>query len=49
MSFVEEGEGGQKINSGLKVNDMMKAQAGNNLIEYVGQQQYEANKKLLRF
>ena len=44
MSYVEEGE--QKINNGLKVNDMMEVQAGNKLIEFGRQQQSEANKKL---
>ena len=47
MSYVKEG--GQKINNGLKVNDMMEVQAGNKLIEFGRQQQSEANKKYLRF
>ena len=44
MSYVEEG--GQKINSGLKANDIMEVQAGNKLIEFERQQQWEATKKL---
>ena len=43
MSYIEEG--GQKINNGLKANDMMEVQAGNELIEFGRQQQCEANKK----
>ena len=44
MTYVEEG--GQKINKGLKINDMMEVQAGNKLTEFGRQQQSEANKKL---
>ena len=44
MSYVEEG--GQKINNGLKANDMMEVQAGNKLIEFGRQQQCEATKWL---
>ena len=44
MSYVEEG--GQKINNGLKANDMMEVQTGNKLREFGRQQQCKANKNL---
>ena len=44
MSYVEEW--GQKINKGLKGNDMMEVQAGNKLIKFGRQQQCKANKRL---
>ena len=47
MGYVEEG--GQKINNGLKINDMMEVWAGNKLTEFRRQQQCEANKSYLRF
>ena len=46
VSCVEEL--GQKINSGLQVNDMLEVQTGNKLhvIEFGSEQKFEANKKL---
>ena len=44
MSYIDEG--GQKISEGLKVNDMMKVEAGQKLIEFGREKQTEANKQL---
>ena len=41
MGYIDEG--GQKINEGLKVNDMMKVEAGQKLIEFGREKQIEAN------
>ena len=38
--------GGQKINNGLKGNDVIEVHGGNKLIKFGRQQQSEANKKL---
>ena len=42
MGYIDEGR--QKINEGLKVNDMMKVEAGQKLIEFGREKQIEANK-----
>ena len=44
IGYIDEGE--QKISEGLKVNDMMKVEAGQKLIEFGRQKQTEANKRL---
>ena len=44
MGYIDEGR--QKINEGLKVNDMMKVEAGQKLIEFGREKQIEANKRL---
>ena len=44
MGYIDEGR--QKINVGLKVNDMMKVEAGQKLIEFGREKQIEANKRL---
>ena len=42
MGYIDEG--GQKISGGLKVNDMMKVETGQKLIEFGREKQTEANK-----
>ena len=42
MSYIDQG--GQKINKGLKINDMMEVEAGQKLIEFGSGKQGEANK-----
>ena len=44
MSFIDQG--GQKINKGLKINDMMEVEAGQKLIEFGSGKQGEVNKRL---
>ena len=44
MSYVEEGA--QKINNGLKINNMIEVQAENKLIEFGRHQQCGASKNL---
>ena len=44
MGYI--GEGRQKINEGLKINDLMKVDAGQKLIEFGREKQMEANKQL---
>ena len=44
MSYIDEG--GQKINKGLKINDMLEVEAGQKLIEFGSGKQGEANKRL---
>ena len=44
MGYIDEGR--QKINEGLKVNDMMKVEAGQKLIGFGREKQIEANKQL---
>ena len=44
MSYIDQG--GQKINKGLKINDMMEVEAGQKLIEFGIGKQGEANKRL---
>ena len=44
MSYL--GQGGQKINKGLKISDMMEVEAGQKLIEFGNGKQGEANNRL---
>ena len=44
MSYIDQG--GQKINKGLKINDMMEVEPGQKLIEFGSGKQVEANKRL---
>ena len=44
VSYIDQG--GQKINKGLKINDMMEVEAGQKLIEFGSGKQREANKRL---
>ena len=44
MSYIDQG--GQKINKGLKINDMMEVKAGQKLIEFRSGKQGEANERL---
>ena len=44
IGYIDEGR--QKINEGLKVNDMMKVEAGQKLMEFRREKQIAANKQL---
>ena len=44
MSYIDQG--GQTINKGLKINDMMELEAGQKLIEFGSGKQGETNKRL---
>ena len=44
MSYIDQG--GQKINKGLKINDMIEVEAGQKLIEFGSGKHGEANKRL---
>ena len=44
MSYIDQG--GQKINKGMKINDMIEVEAGQKLIEFGSGKQGESNKTL---